>query len=1282
MAKFIHIAAMDARNWQFLIDVGGTFTDCLARGPGGEWLRCKLLSSGVARDRAGGESTARRIVRRLPRDEPKGFWNGATLRLLGETGETLASAVVAQSDPDDGSLWLVHPLPAAPAEGQLIELDAGQPAPLLAIRWLLGLARGDEWPSVDVRLGTTRGTNALLTRTGARVGFVTTRGLADVLRIGNQNRPRLFELDIRRPEPLYTAVAEIDERIAASGEVLRAVEPVQIRQALRALREQGCEALAVCLLNAYRRPDHELAVAEVARSLGFGQVSLSHQAAQLAKIVARGDTTVVDAYLNPCLSDYLAQIGGGVGRGRLQLMTSAGTLVGAAHFTGKDSILSGPAGGVIGFSRAAEAAGFTTAIGFDMGGTSTDVARYEGEPQLEYETEKAGVRVVAPILAIETVAAGGGSIAWFDGVKLCVGAQSAGADPGPACYGRGGPLAVTDLNFFLGRLLPERFPLPLARGPVEGRLDSLAAEVAVGTGHPYSREALCEGLLRVANTTMVRAIRSVSLAKGRDPRQFLLVAFGGAAAQHACGVARELQMNQVLVPEDASLLSAAGLGQAQLARHGAAGVYRPLREFPPERLRELFDALAASAAGTLRDEGVAPEEIEVLRSLDLRYQGLDASLNIAEPAEGLDYASAFAAEHRRRFGYVHARPLELVAARVQVRRRREAPAALAAAPLATSAAQASGRQLSYFEGQWSEVPVFDRERLSPGDWLEGPALIGEAHSVTVVEPGWRAQCLASGGLLLTDRQGLGSSQASTAEDPVTLEVFHHQFTGIAERMGHVLRSTASSVNVKERLDYSCALFDRQGHLIVNAPHIPVHLGAMGQTVRRLLVDFPDLAPGDVLLTNDPYRGGSHLPDVTVVTPVHDPHSGELLFFTANRAHHAELGGIRPGSMPPNSRNLAEEGVLLRGFRLVAGGESRFDELERRLREAPYPSRAVADNLADVAAQVAANRQGAADLSALVARWSWPVVSAYMGHIQRAAERKLRQALARVPDGIHRFEDHLDDGTPIAVAIEVRGDEATIDFTGSGPVSPGNLNANPAIVTAAVMYVLRVLIDEDIPLNEGVLRPVTIRVPPGILNPPEHDDPGDCAAVVGGNVETSQRVVDTLLGALGLAAASQGTMNNLLFGDETFGYYETICGGAGATPHAAGASAVHTHMTNTRLTDPEVLEQRYPVRVEQFSLRPGSGGAGRHRGGDGIVRRLRFLKPLEVSLLSERRGAYRPYGLAGGGPGAAGRNTLIRADGTTQPLAGRVQFTAQAGDQLEIQSPGGGGYGPELSARQP
>ncbi len=1353
--------------WEFAIDVGGTFTDCIARSPDGELRPIKVLSSGVTKGQIEDRQGTNRLVDPLRRHDAPNFWIGYDIRFLDEQGETLLATKVAAFHQRLGVIEVTALLPDSIGSGTRYEISAGEEAPILAIRTALGLRRDQPIPGVSVRLGTTRGTNALLTRRGARTVFVTTKGFADVLLIANQDRPRLFDLDIVKPEPLFADVLEIDERLDADGRVLQAPDEARIREQLIALKSakgighwslrnpnatarhehaapkpnaqrpiinvQSNPSLAICLLHSFANSSHEQIVERIARELGFTEISVSSRLAPLIKIVSRGDTTVMDAYLNPILREYvgrlreqlqasppktdqssepsrlegeLPKLGGLTLTARrettLRLMTSAGGLIDADRFVGKDSILSGPAGGVIGFSRVAQQAGFTKAIGFDMGGTSTDVARFDGEYEYEFETTKAGVRIVAPMLAIETVAAGGGSVCGFDGVKLIVGPQSAGSDPGPACYGRGGPLTVTDLNLWLGRIVPARFPFPLDRAAVERRLTELARgagfQLAPELGE-MGRLKICptdevaDGLCRIANANMVRAIRRISVARGYDPAEYVLVCFGSAGAQHACEMAEALGMQRVLIHPLASLLSAYGIGLADVRRFGERSVLKPYSAEQLVELETLFAGLEQAARTEVAAEGIATERIQpAVKSLDLRYAGVDATIRVPRPPDG-DYAAKYEELHRQLYGYTHSgRKLEITAARIEVVGLTAEPPSVSQ-PLVLRSPTPDDSQRAWFDGQFRDTPIFFREHLHPGDEIIGPALISEPSSTIVVDLGWTVRLLERGVVVL-ESSGKKNSRRSAhgdrqSADPVLLEIFNNLFASIAEQMGVTLQKTSCSTNVKERLDFSCAIFDPQGNLVVNAPHIPVHLGAMSETVKRIIVDNPNefvawtssskRLDGDVqatvFVTNDPYRGGSHLPDVTIVTPVHDATTGELIFFTASRAHHAEIGGILPGSMPPFSKNLGEEGVLIRNFKLVDAGVSREDELRQLLLSDPHPTRAINDNLADIRAQVAANNIGVRLLSELVEKQSLDVVQAYMRHIQVAAATKMRLALAALPDGRYERVDHLDDGSPIHATITIAGDSATVDFTGTGPILKSNLNANRAIVTAAVMYVFRCLINEDIPLNGGVLEPISIIVPECLLNPPEHPDPSQNAAVVGGNVETSQRVVDVLLGALGLAAASQGTMNNLTFGDATFGYYETICGGSGATANADGADAVHTHMTNTRLTDVEVIERRYPVRVHEFSIRKGSGGAGQHHGGDGIVRKLEFLRPLNVSLLTERRGPFPPFGLNAGQPGSLGRNTLTKVDTKTiVELGGKAQLTVATGDLLTIETPGGGGFG--------
>lgn len=1289
---------------QFWIDVGGTFTDCILRRTDGTLVQHKTLSSGIIKGAVDASSTCNAIVDARRKLDSPNFWRGFRIRFL----QTQATRTIVAFQ--DGQLQLDEPLPQPATVGEPYELSSNQPAPLLAIRHLLGLPSNAPLPPVDVRLGTTRGTNALLTRSGAKTALVTTAGFRDILRIGYQARPDLFTLDIRKPEELYSHVIEVNERMDAQGAVLRELDEAEVHNQLQALKADKVDSLAIALLHASTNPAHEQRIKAIAykmgfseeqrfdgkpcfdRKLGFEKVSVSHEVSSLRKLVPRGDTTVIDAYLGPVLDEYLNQIRTALHPdSRLQLMKSSGGLANADDFRGKDSILSGPAGGVVGVAKAATLAGFQSAIGFDMGGTSTDVCRWSGEFELEYETEKAGQRIATPMLAIETVAAGGGSLCQFDGVKLTVGPKSAGASPGPACYGAGGPLAVTDINFFLGKILPDAFPFDLDIRAVRQQLASHCDQIKTATGRQLTLEQLAEGYLRIANTSMAEAIRSATIERGVDPRDDVLVAFGGAAGQHACGVAEELGIQSILLHPSAGIMSALGIGLADLTVYRETGVYQPFEEFDQQQLQPLFDKMRADAATELAGEGELRNKeepcdenfrdraggIQFTESLDLRFSGLDEPINVIRPPDG-DFRSAYESIYQNRCGYLpNDRKLELVIARV-------------AATISDSSQPSPSQRVSLettptsnrtsrvvYAGIARDAKVFSRQALHPGSIIREPAIITEDISTTIIDPGWQAEVLTGGELLLkqnnTDTIASARPAATANPDPVLLEVFNQRFAAIASQMGSTLRRTSRSVNVKERLDYSCAIFTAEGKLVVNAPHIPVHLGAMGATVRHVLGTF-EMQPGDVVVTNDPYHGGSHLPDVTVVSPIHDQESGELLFFTASRAHHAEIGGVTPGSMPPFSRNLAEEGVLISAMKVIDRGQPRIEELRELLTTAEFPSRDPELNIADIRAQIAANRHGATSLLRFVQDHSWSLVSDYMGYIQDAAEQKMRSALSDLADGCRTFVDHLDDGTPISLTLTITGDQATLDFSGTGGVLPGNLNANRAIVTAAVMYCLRCLIKEDIPLNQGVLAPINILLPNDCcLNPTPHEDPRQCPAIVGGNVETSQRVVDVVLGAFEVAAASQGTMNNLLFGDATFGYYETICGGAGATATASGAEAVHTHMTNTRLTDPEVLESRFPVRLRRFEIRQDSGGAGQHHGGNGVTREIEFLLPMEVALITQRRSEYTPYGLNGGCNGQQGANYLIR-DGRREQLKSLAHITVNAGDAIRIESPGGGGFG--------
>lgn len=1280
--------------WNFWIDVGGTFTDCIGISPDGRLQQFKTLSSGRCKGavRAIGPRTLEDELRTA---DPDDFWTGIRCRLLDAGGREIARAVVERFHAAAGTLQLDQDLPV---EAERYELTPQWPAPVLGIRWLLRLPAHTSCPPVRVRFGTTRGTNALLTRTGARTALITTRGLRDVPLIGNQDRPRLFELNIRKPSALFEQVFEVAERTAADGSIVEPMEPATIASELQAagLTIDHFDSVAICLLNAYQNPEHEQHCMAAVRQIGFREVSCSHEVSPLIRFVPRCDTTVLDAYLNPVLRDYLNQIADHLPGSHMQVMTSAGGLIDRSRFRGRDCILSGPAGGIVGFSSVAQEEGFAQAIGFDMGGTSTDVARFAGSFQYENETQKAGVRIMTPTLAIETVAAGGGSICGFDGTRLFVGPDSAGADPGPACYGTGGPLTVTDLNVYLGRVYPGHFPFPLNLNAIEDRLTQLREQMIRGgaASRHDSPASLAEGLLQIANDNMAQAIRKVSVAKGFAPADHALISFGGAGGQHACSIARQLGIRDVLVHPLAGILSAFGMGRADVRAIRQTSILRPLDADTRRTIHPVADRLQQQNEDEIRQQGIPIDRITSQLSLELRYTGTGSSLRVAvQPHASLQ--EEFETAHRRLFGYIRPeRPIEVVMVQVETVGRNPQQTFEPQTSERSSARPPNTATRIFDHGRWHSAQIVYRDDLQPDRTLSGPCLICEPTSTIFLDHASQAVVTPSGCLRIRVADTSPNPQSgpataasadagadvaplpATSSEAVQLEVFNNQFVSIAEQMGETLRRTSTSTNVRERLDFSCAVFDSDGRLVVNAPHVPVHLGAMGETVRAIRADHPSMQRGDVFVTNDPFRGGSHLPDVTVVTPVFaTTASPQPDFFVANRAHHAEIGGIVPGSMPPFSKTLAEEGVLIRSRKLVDAGRSREAELDELLSTGAWPSRSVADNLADLNAQVAANEAGARLLTNLTDQHSTDTVQHFMRQVQATSALKMKLCLEELPDGTRTFEDQLDDGHRLCVTVTIDGAAAVIDFTGSADVHPGNLNANRAITTAAVLYSLRCLLAQDVPLNDGVLQPISLVIPPGLLNPPAGVTPESSPAMVGGNVETSQRIVDVVLGAFRLAAASQGTMNNLTFGNDRFGYYETICGGAGATPVADGADAVHTHMTNTRLTDPEILERRYPVRLNQFGIRPDSGGAGQRRGGHGIVREIQFLETLHVAMLSQRR-SVAPWGLAGGSHGKPGMNLFRRKDGSGwQQLPGCFSITAQPGDTLRIKTPGGGGYGP-------
>ena len=1160
-----------------------------------------------------------------------------------------------------------------------------QDAALQGIRDLIGIGARDPIPAgaVDVvKMGTTVATNALLERKGDRTVLVTTRGFADALRIGYQNRPRLFERHIRLPEMLYERVIEVDERVSATGEILTSLDAEAARAGLNTAFDAGIRSAAIIFMHGYRHTDHESLVAEIARDIGFTQVSVSHQVSPLMKLVSRGDTTVVDAYLSPILRRYVDRVAGdldlGNGGTRLQFMQSNGGLTDARLFQGKDSILSGPAGGVVGMVRTAAIAGYERVIGFDMGGTSTDVSHFDGEYERAFETLVAGVRMRAPMMHIHTVAAGGGSILHFDGARYRVGPDSAGADPGPACYRRDGPLAVTDCNVMLGKIHPRFFPnvfganadQTLDGDVVRKKFATMANEIAAATGERSSAEEVAEGFRKIAIQNMANAIKKISVQRGYDVTEYTLNCFGGAGGQHACGVADALGMTRGLIHPFAGVLSAYGMGLADVRALREKTVEAVLADDIIGDLSVQLDGLEAEARGEVFKQGIELQDVTVVRKAHIRYEGTDSALAI-DFGEAAQMVATFEAVHQQRFGFAvpgRAHIIEAIAVEV-IGGGGDMPTG-AKSFGAESDLQVLDTVTMYSDGTHHDTPVYDRDALQPGHQVDGPGIITETTGTTVIEPGWRAEMTEIGDLVLSRIEERPRTEAiGTDADPIMLEVFNNLFMSIAEQMGTTLANTSYSVNIKERLDFSCAIFDPEGNLVANAPHMPVHLGSMGESIKTVIRENAGtMKPGNVYALNAPYNGGTHLPDVTVITPVFSEDSGKILFYVGSRGHHADIGGKTPGSAPPDSTTVEEEGVLIDNFLMVENGILRERETLELLGSGRYPCRNPAHNLADLGAQVAANETGVRELRKMVAHFGLDVVWAYMTHVQDNAEESVRRVLDVLRDG--EFTYPMDNGCQVKVRITVdrQARRASVDFTGTSDQDTGNYNAPTAVAKAAVLYVFRTLVDDDIPLNEGCLKPLDIIIPKGSLLSPEYP-----AAVIAGNTETSQCITDTLYGALGILASAQGTMNNFIFGNDTYQYYETICGGSGAGPDHDGTDAVHTHMTNTRLTDPEVLEWRFPVLLESFSIRRGSGGDGRHRGGDGTVRRIRFLQPMTATILSGHR-VTEPYGLDGGEAGELGRNSVERADGKVQRLAHADQVEMLAGDVFVIETPGGGGFG--------
>jgi len=1149
--------------------------------------------------------------------------------------------------------------------------------PDAAIAGIRHLLNGDPAAAIEaVKMGTTVATNALLERKGEPTALAITRGFHDALRIAYQNRPRLFDRHIILPELLYRSAIEIDERIGAHGDVIAAIDEDATRAALQQAYDSGLRSLAIVFMHGYRYNAHELVAERIARAIGFTHISTSHKVSPLMKLVARGDTTVVDAYLSPILRRYVDQVAARLPGVNLQFMQSNGGLTDARAFQGKDSILSGPAGGIVGMVRASQLAGFDKVIGFDMGGTSTDVSHFAGQFERVFETQVAGVRMRAPMMSIHTVAAGGGSILHFDGSRYRVGPDSAGANPGPASYRRGGPLTVTDCNVMLGRVQPRHFPHvfgpdgdeALDADMVRARFTALARDIRAATGADRTPEEVAAGFIAIAVGNMANAIKQISVQRGHDVTGYTLTSFGGAGGQHACGVADALGMQTVFIHTLAGVLSAYGMGLADQSAMREEAVEEKLDA--AAGLAARLDALGAGALQALRDQGVAPDRITLLQRVHLRYDGTDSAIVVPFDTPAAMQA-AFEAAYKRRFSFLMpARALVVEAISVEALGQSDAPAEQPSRVETGSAAPLETAPM-FVDGAWRDVPLYLRKTLPPGAVVDGPAILAEDNATTVIEVGWQARVTPYLHLVLTRVQALPARRAiGTTADPVMLEIFNNLFMSIAEQMGLRLQNTAHSVNIKERLDFSCAIFAADGSLVANAPHMPVHLGSMGESIKAVMTaNAGAMRPGDVFMLNDPYHGGTHLPDVTVISPVFDAAGADILFYVGSRGHHADIGGTTPGSMPPDSTVIEDEGVLITNFKLVDGANGLMREPEARalLAGARHPARNPDQNLADLRAQVAANQKGVDELHKMVAQFGLDVVQAYMGHVQDNAEEAVRRVIGSLRDGSYHLA--LDNGAHIDVAVTVdhAARSARIDFTGTSSQLPNNFNAPSAVCMAAVLYVFRTLVDDDIPLNAGCLTPIDVVIPPGSMLNPRYP-----ASVVSGNVETSTCITNALYGALGVMAAAQGTMNNFTFGNARYQYYETISGGSGAGDGFDGTDVVQTNMTNSRLTDPEILEFRFPVRLDSYAIRPGSGGAGRWRGGNGAVRRVRFLEPMTAAILSNNR-IVPPFGMAGGEAGALGVNHVERADGSVTALGHIGKVEMGVGDVFVIETPGGGGF---------
>jgi 5-oxoprolinase (ATP-hydrolysing) len=1260
----------DQNSWKIYIDTGGTFTDCIAHSPQGEIHRSKVLSSSALRASVENKIDSKSWKIRQHWNAPDQFINGFRVTVPGE--DLQGTPIVKSFDAEQSIIRTNSSLNVNSLENKTIEFRSDEEAPVLASRLVTKTIPGDPLPKIEMRLATTKGTNALLEHKGAATLFITTKGFGDILNIRNQQRSNLFTLRIDKPSPFYASVLEIPERIDPNGKILTSLDPNDLKSLLLPYIGKF-ESAAVCLMNSYANPVHELLIKNVLKTSGFRYISLSSELSPRIKLVPRAITTDVNAFLSPVMNRYIQHVIKGFRQMNLRIMTSAGSLTGSEQYQPKDGLFSGPAGGVTGAAAAGRSCGFEKLISFDMGGTSTDVARYDHGFDYRMEHVVGNATLSSPSLAIETVAAGGGSICDFDGDSLMVGPDSAGADPGPACYGAGGPLTITDTNLLTGRLDPSNFLFPVDIDAAKEAFHELFIKIRKKNKSASGPEIL-QGLLDIADEKMAQAIRTISTSKGIDPADYTLVVFGGAGGQHATSIASILGISRIIMPPDAGLLSAYGLQQAQIEKIETHQCLKRVSEIIPE-LPGLFNELQKSAGHKLEKEGIPADQHEVKsRTLFLRLTGQESTLEIPwDPDASLP--ALFKQHYQSEFG--HAAPdreIEIESIRIILSEKMK-PASVSTFDATGEVPQFKKIRSIEYRGIRLDMPVYHRENLEPGQKLNSPALILDPYSTLFVEPGWNLYVRSDMTIELSENhshknQIPENSERNDNSEVINLQLYTNRFTSIAEEMGEMLRRTALSVNVKERLDFSCALLDRNGFLVVNAPHIPVHLGAMGHCVRTL-INHMEINEGDVIITNHPGFGGSHLPDITLVTPVF--YEGERVAFVANRAHHAEIGGKSPGSMPPDAQNLEEEGVVIPPTYLFKSGKEHWNTIKELLTHSTWPSRMIDENIADIQAAVAANHRGSSAFNSLIQQFGKDEVLHYMQKLKSYASSRMRSTLQKIPDGNYSAEEKLDDGSAIMVNCQVKTDHITFDFTGTRGTHPGNLNANPSIVNSVLIYLLRLMIDEPLPLNDGLFDPVRIILPECMLNPRFTENPKECPAVVGGNIETSQRLTDTLLKAFKLAACSQGTMNNVLFGNDSFGYYETVAGGTGAGQGFHGRDGVHQHMTNTRATDPEILEYRYPVRLDRFSIRKSSGGSGKWIGGNGLIREITFLEPVQLSVLTQHR-VVPPYGLNGGKPGQKGNQKIIRANGTEVNLKWKDAIDLNPGDTLRLETPGGGGYG--------